>query len=83
MPHKKAKQAIDELNVELKRTPEETGALEGLLEQAREDIERFTPEALQDLMEALQRESDEFEAEHPRITALINQVMHALGGLGI
>ena len=68
MPHKKAKQAIDELNVELKRTPEETGALEGLLEQAREDIERFTPEALQDLMEALQRESDEFEVEHPRIT---------------
>jgi polyhydroxyalkanoate synthesis regulator phasin len=83
MPHKEAKKAIDELKVELKRTPKETGTLEAILEQAREDIERYTPEAVQDLIETLQRESKEFEVEHPRVTALINQVMHALSGLGI
>jgi ABC-type transporter Mla subunit MlaD len=83
MPHKEVKKAIDELNVELKQIPKETGVLEGILEQAREGIERYTPEAVQDLLETLQRESDEFEAEHPRVTALINQLTNALTGLGI
>ena len=83
MPHRKAKKAIDELNVELKRTPKETGTLEEILEQARDDIENYRPEAVKDLIETLRRESKEFELEHPRITALINQVMHALSGLGI
>ena len=83
MPHKKVKKAIDELNVELKKTPKETGALEGLLEDAREGLERYTPEAVQDLLDTLQRESKEFEVEHPRVTALINQLSNALSGLGI
>lgn len=83
MPHKKVKKAIDELNVELKKTPKETGKLEGILEQAKEGIERFTPEAIQDLLETLHRESDEFEVEHPRVTALINQLSNALNSLGI
>jgi hypothetical protein len=83
MPHKEIKKAIDELNVELKATPKETGILEEILEQAREGIERFTPEAVQDLLETLQRESDEFEVEHPRVTALINQLSNALSSMGI
>jgi hypothetical protein len=83
MPHKKVKKAIDELNVELKKTPKETGILEDVLEQAREGIERYTPEAVHELLETLQRESDEFEAEHPRVAALINQLSNALSGMGI
>ena len=83
MPQRAARKAIDELNVELKQTPKDTGALEELLEQAKDGIEDLTPDALKDLVETLQRESDELEAEHPRVTALINQVMHALSGLGI
>jgi hypothetical protein len=83
MPHKKVKKAIDELNVELKKTPKETGILEEILDQAREGIERYSPEAVQDLLETLQRESDEFEVEHPRVTALINQLTNALSGMGI
>jgi septal ring factor EnvC (AmiA/AmiB activator) len=83
MPHKQIKQTINELKTELEQTPKETGFLEEKLEQAREEIERYTPEALQEFGETLQREADEFEVEHPRITALINQVMTALSNLGI
>ena len=83
MPHKKVKKAIDELNLELKKTPKDTGTLEGILDQAREEIERYTPDAVQNLRETLRRESDEFEVEHPRVTALINQLTNALSGLGI
>jgi len=83
MPHQRARQAIDELHGELQRTPRDTGALQKMLEKAKDELEDITPETVKDLVDTLQRESDEFEAEHPRITAAINQVMHALSGLGI
>lgn len=83
MPHQKARKALDDLHVELQRTPQDTGALERVLEQAKDELEDLTPEALKDLAETLRRESKEFGAEHPRVSAAINQVMHALSGLGI
>jgi len=83
MPHKEVKKSIDQLRAELQKTPKETRLFEELLEQAREGIERYTPEALQEFAETLQREAGEFEVEHPRITALINQVMIALSNMGI
>jgi len=83
MPHKEVKKTIGELKSELEQTPKETGFLEEKLEQAREGIERYTPEAIQELVEILRREADEFEVEHPRITALINQMTTALSNLGI
>jgi hypothetical protein len=83
MPHGKIRKAIDELNVELQNTPRDTGLLEGALERASKGIERYTPEAVQDLIETLGREADEFEVEHPRVTALINQLASALAGMGI
>ena len=83
MPHKEVKRTIGELKSELEQTPKETGFLEEKLEQAREGIDRYTPEAVQELVETLQCEADGFEVEHPRITALINQVMTALSNLGI
>lgn len=83
MPHNEVKNRIGELKSELEKTPKETGFLEEKLEQAREEIERYTPEAIQELASTLQREADEFEVEHPRITALINQVTTALSNLGI
>jgi len=83
MPHKEVKKTIGELKSELEQTPKETGFLEEKLEQAREGSERYTPEAIQELAQTLQKEADEFEVEHPRITALINQVTTALSNLGI
>ncbi len=83
MPHREVKKTIGDLKSELEQTPKDTGFLEEKLEQAREGIERYTPEAIQELAQILQREADEFEVEHPRITALINQVTTALSNLGI
>ena len=83
MPHKEVKKTIGELKSELEKSPRETGFMEEKLEQAKEGIERYTPEAIQDLIETLQHEASEFEVEHPRITELINQVATALSALGI
>jgi prefoldin subunit 5 len=83
MPHNEVKKTIDELKGELTQTPQETGLFEETLESAKEGIEHYTPEAVKDLVQILQREADEFEVEHPRITALINNVMSSLSNLGI
>jgi len=83
MPHREIQDRIGELKKELEQTPKETGPFEDLLEQAREGIERYTPEAVQDLVHALEFEAEAFEMEHPRITALINQITTSLSNLGI
>jgi len=83
MPHKDIRESIGQLKCELEQTPKETGVLEEKLDKAREEIERYTPEAVQELIRMLQREADEFEVEHPRLTALINNVMTHLSNLGI
>ncbi len=83
MPHNEAKKTIGELKVELEKTSKETGFIEERLEQAREGLERYTPEAVQELARFLRDEANEFEVEHPRITALINQVTTALSDIGV
>ena len=83
MPHKEIKKTLAELKSELESTPKETGFLEEKLEQAKDGIERYTPEALQELASTLQKEAEEFEVEHPRITALMNQAMTMLSNIGI
>lgn len=83
MPHKEIKSKLAELKNELEQTPKETTLFEETLDHAKEGIERFTPEAIQELAQTLQREAKEFEVEHPRITALINNVMTSLSNLGI
>lgn len=83
MPHREIKSHIDELKKELEQTPRETTHLEELLDHAREGLERYTPEAIQELAQTLQREAEEFEMEHPRIIALVNQIMTSLSNLGI
>lgn len=77
------KESIEALKVELGQTSKETSAFEQVLDSAQHGIERFTPEAVQDLVQILRRESEEFEVEHPGITALINNVMTSLSNLGI
>jgi len=83
MPHMEVRKTIGELKTELEKTPQETGFIEEKLEQAKEGIERYTPEAVHELARFLHKEAGEFEVEHPRVTALINQVTNALSDIGV
>jgi translation initiation factor 2B subunit (eIF-2B alpha/beta/delta family) len=83
MPHKEVKKTISELTAELKQTPKETAELEQTLEAAEEGIERYTPEAVESFVAKLHHAAEEFEVEHPQVTALINQITTALSSLGI
>ncbi|MEI6890740.1 MAG: DUF4404 family protein [Pontiella sp.] len=83
MPHTEVKKSIAELKGELGKIPAETSIFEEKLEAAKEGLEHFTPEAVKDLVQTLQREADEFEVDHPTVTALINHVMTSLSNLGI
>ena len=83
MAHNKIKESIGELKSELEKTPKETSTLEETLHNALEGLEKYTPEAVQELTETLKKEATEFEVEHPGITALINNVMTSLSNLGI
>ena len=83
MPHREVKDKLAELKSEVEQTPQETTRFEEILEHAGRGLERYTPEAVQELIQNLQREAEEFEVEHPRVTALINNVMTSLSNLGI
>lgn len=83
MPYKKVKNEVEELKRELERSPKETGKLEEMLTDAGETLERYTPEAVRELVQSLKDATEEFEVEHPRITSLMNQVMVSLSNLGI
>ncbi|MBN2684795.1 MAG: DUF4404 family protein [Pontiellaceae bacterium] len=83
MPYKKVKNEVEELKRELERSPKETGKLEEMLADAGETLERYTPEAVRELVQSLKDATAEFEVEHPQITTLMNQVMVSLSNLGI
>lgn len=83
MPHTEIKKTMVELKSELTKAPKETTVLEQKLEQAQDGIEQYTPESIQEFVDLLQRETYEFEVDHPQITALVNQVVTALSNLGI
>ena len=83
MPHTEIRKTIGELKAELERTPRDTEALEKKLEEASSRLEGGASDALHELAESLRREAEEFEVEHPRVTALVNQIATALSSLGI
>lgn len=83
MPRSEIKKSIEDLKNELEQTSVETGVFEEILETAKDGVDRYTPEAVHELAQILHKEADTFEVEHPRITALINNVMTSLSNLGI
>lgn len=83
MPINKVKKSIDDLRQELSQVPEETGSLETTLSNAKDGIDDYTPEALQDFAHAIQTEVEELEAEYPKVTELLNHIMTTLSNIGI
>lgn len=74
------KKALEELHEELTRIGSDSPQLQRLQEKTGRALE--ADEHLP-LVEEIRDETREFEVSHPQLTALLNNVMNALSGLGI
>lgn len=70
-------EALDEGNPELK------SRLEGLLNELEDRLEATEDENHLHLVEDMKEAVSQFEVEHPRITGIVNDLMLALGNMGI
>ncbi len=77
----KLKQALEELHDELKQV----GSEEPKLQKLADDVQNALKESVEDvpLVESLRDAAETFEARHPQLTALINNVMNSLSNIGI
>ncbi len=85
MPKTKVKQLVDELQHEMDQVDslpsDKKEKLEGLIDSIEAGLEDESLTA--DLNESLSETVTEFEASHPRLTAIINDIMVTLSNLGI
>jgi len=77
----KLKQALEELHDELKQI----GSGDPKLQKLADDVQTALKERVEDvpLVESLRDAAETFEARHPKLTALINNVMNSLSNIGI
>jgi len=78
--NEKLKQALQELHNELKQIGAGKPKLQAFQEKTARAIE--AGEHLP-LVDDLKETAEEFEVQHPQLTALINNVMNSLSSLGI
>jgi chromosome segregation ATPase len=83
MPLKEIKKNMGELSERLSEISADTSKLEKAIETAREDIESYTPDAMNDFAAFLKSETEALEAEHPELTDFINRIMVTLSNIGI
>lgn len=74
------KKTLEELHDELKRIGPGSEQLQRLQEKTARALE--AGEHLP-LVEEIRNNTQSFEAQHPQLTALLNNAMNALSGLGI
>ncbi len=77
----KLKQALEELHNEL----QQIGSSEPKLQKLATDVQTALKESAKDvpLADSLRDTAETFEARHPQLTALINNVMSSLSNIGI
>lgn len=77
----KLKQALEELQNELKQI----GPGEPKLQKLAEEVQVALKESVEDLPlgDSLRDAAETFEVRHPQLTALINNVMNSLSNIGI
>lgn len=88
MALKKLEQDLESLREALGRIPPDDQDTRAQLQQHIEDIEKKLehPEDEQhhhDLVEGLKKSIARFEADHPRATAILNDIMVTLSNMGI
>jgi len=88
MPENKLQNDIDKLRVEIKNLHADGDSskekLENLLHEIESELETETQNNRKsELLEGLKESVEHFEAEHPRATAIINDIMVTLSNMGI
>ncbi|MCC5871120.1 MAG: DUF4404 family protein [Gammaproteobacteria bacterium] len=87
MPSSKLRESLESIRRELDEPGAVDDANRALLEQVAADIERVldeedetTPDTVRGKME---KAAVDFEAEHPRLARVMNEIVDALGRMGI
>ena len=78
----KIKRELEDLKTELEQIGSEDPKLQKLVGEL--DSALAQPEEVpQNLIHSMQHAAEEFEVHHPQLTALINNIMNSLSGIGI
>jgi transcriptional regulator NrdR family protein len=88
MPEKKLRDDIEKLRNEIENLSADEGTQKENLEMLLQDIESSLETEEQDknqseLLAGLKESVNHFETEHPRATAIINDIMVTLSNMGI
>ena len=77
----KLKQALEDLQNELKQI----GSDDPKLQKLERDVQRTLKESAEalPLVDSLRDAAETFEVRHPKLTAIINNVMNSLSNIGI
>ena len=85
MTKKKLKNQIEDLRAELNKVadsdPESRDRLNQLINELEDKLEN--PEDHPSLIDSIKESINHFEAEHPRATAIMNDIMVTLSNMGI
>ena len=80
-------ESIEELKLEIGNLQDEESdsrnKLNALVQELETELENREMDSFDDFIEPLNDSISNFEASHPRITEIINNIMTALSGIGI
>ena len=77
----KLKRSLEDLQNELKRINSEDPKLQKLADNVQGALKKSVEDV--PLVDSLRDTAETFEARHPQLTALINNVMNSLSNIGI
>lgn len=87
MTHSKLNQSLQRLEAEIKDLKSVSGAekkeLEGIIRNIRQALDQDEAASETDLQEKLNSAIVRLEASHPRLTAVLNDIMVTLSNMGI
>lgn len=87
MAEKEVSEALFNLRNEIERlddaNPELKAKLEGLLDDLEDNLEASEDASQLHLVEDMKEAVSHFEVEHPTLTGIVNDLMVALGSMGI
>ena len=83
MPRSQLEQSLGELRAEIDRLDADDAAHRERLEQLVDEIETQLAAEDDSALGAIRQQIESFEVEHPRVTAILNDIMVTLSNLGI